>query len=259
MTVDIDMSAAQPPTSSTIKVAWPSSGLVTDKTIQQVNPKVVQDLHIGNCIIEKNTPDELNAAMFVGVGNVQLPANGQSLINLQVFGGAMAPDVAAALLTTVPANGTAGPTDVGIVIQPHDLTDGATLTVPALTALGYTAPPDVIDAGTVTLDNIEVGATSSGYDVVHIEVWNAKPNANQIVWIIYSAGGSLKPRGLPPLPDGVALTDIAGSAAITTGISAGVTKYATGVTRKPWEAIGPDTLVDIGTAAITQVPEGTQR
>jgi hypothetical protein len=233
MKIDVDMANGVAPTISTVNIKWPTAGLLTGTTIKAIDPKIVNDTHLGNSLVEKNTPDEVNAAMFCGIADVSLPSNGISKFKLQVFGGTMAPDVAATRLTTVATGGQPNQNDVSAYVQPHDLTDNATLEVGAVTSFKT--------AGT-NLGDVQVSADTTGYDYVQVIIADAKAGD---VWAIYGTGSKLATRGLPTLPAGVTVPDIAGD--ITPLVFLLASKYATGA-KPAWEASGPSLLFNAQTA-----------
>jgi hypothetical protein len=223
MKFDIDMATATAPTVSTINIKWPTTGLLTGTTIKGID-KTVNDNHIGTGIIEKlRASEELGAAMFVGIGDVALPANGVSAFKLQVFGGDMAPDVAGARLTTLAAGKQATAADVGVLVQAHDLTNGATLEVTAV---------NKFEVKGATLGDLTFAADTAGYDDVEVDIADAKAG---VVWKCISLGPMLASRGLPSLPTGVAVAELAG-ADITPLVSLVSTKYVPNA-HKSWESL----------------------
>ena len=233
MTTNIDMTGATAPTNTTINIVWPTAGLLTGTAIKAVDPKIVQDKHVGNSIVEKTTPDERGAAMFCGVANVDLPVAGKSAFHLQVFGGGLSPDIAGTRMTTLAAGGQPGPNDISVLIQAHVLTDGANLPVGAINSFKSTG---------ANFGDVSFAADTTGYDAVEIDVIDAKAGA---VWILYSMGPTLASRGLPHLPAGVAVADLAGD--ITPLVFLVAAKYNQGA-KPPWEAILPDLVVSAQTA-----------
>jgi hypothetical protein len=228
MTVDIAFPDVKvPPVKSTVTLNFPASGFLTDKSITKVGSPV-PDAHIGNAIVTRLTPDELGAEQFVGIGSVDLPAAGKTQFHLQTFTGKMAPDIAEALMS--------GPT-LAMFVQPHDLTDGASLTLGQINTLE--------NAGT-NLGDLTWDADSAGYDYVVAELDASSKTSSTALWTVYSQGAKLTKRSLPHLPSSVAQADL-GPTINNAFVS--LQQYKQGAPQ-PWQAVRSDIQVVVTANAL---------
>jgi len=238
-TIDIDMgsSTAQTPQMSTVTMNWPTTGLFTKASIKGAGAPVA-DMHIGSGIVEKLTTAEAQAAMFVGIANVDPMDN--TKLHLQTFTGAMSPDIAGTEVTTVMPGKTGTTSDYAAIVYAHDLMGSPTLNIGALNKL---------DIKGMSLADATFEVDSDGYDTVEMFVTSKQGMTNTTIWVIYAPGGKVAARQLPNLPGGVALGDLGGD--VTSASLAGqVVKYVKNG-MSPWQAIVQDQAWLIGGAAGT--------
>jgi hypothetical protein len=227
MTIDIDFSQSpMMPTSSTVKMNWPTTGAFTAAQIKGAGAPV-QDMHIGSGIVEKLTADEAAAAMFCGIAYVDAMDN--TTLHLQTFGGAMSPDIAGTEVTTLMGTGTPMNTDYAAVVYAHDLTGSPSVSP---------GPLNKVNIGGKNLGDATFEVDSDGYDSAEVVVSAKQGMTSTTLWIVYAPGGKVASRQLPNLPGGVALSDIgdtSGGASMFGQVVKYVNKGST-----PWEAITQD-------------------
>jgi hypothetical protein len=232
--IDMNAAGAQMPNNSTVTMNWPTTGLFTKSAIKGAGAPV-QDMHIGSGIVEKLTTAEAQAAMFVGIANVDPMDN--SKLHLQTFGGAMSPDIAGTEVTTIMPGGTATATDYAAIVYAHDLMGSPTLNIGALNKLSITG---------MALTDATFEVDADGYDTTEFFVSSKQGMTSTTIWVIYSLGGKLAPRKLPSLPGGVMLGDLGGDVT-SADMAAQVVKYVNNAAQ-PWQSIVQDQGYLIGNA-----------